>query len=90
MATDEKCDGHLKTTRNGFDKSRVIKRSIMVGGHKTSISLEDVFWNELRAIAYERNVHLSQLVGEIDSGRRHVNLSSTIRLFVFDQRRRSN
>ena len=90
MATDEKYRGDHKTTHNGFDKSRVIKRSIVVGHHKTSISLEDAFWNELRAIAHERNVHLSQLIGEIDSERTHINLSSAIRLFVFDQRRRSN
>jgi predicted DNA-binding ribbon-helix-helix protein len=62
----------------------------VVGHHKTSISLEDVFWNELRAIARERKVHLSELVDEIDSGRMHSNLSSAIRLFVFDKRRRRN
>ena len=88
MAPDEKCDGHLKTTHNGFDKSRVIKRSVLVGGHKTSISLEDVFWSGLREIARERNVHLSRLVGEIDFERRHANLSSAIRLFVFGRYRR--
>jgi predicted DNA-binding ribbon-helix-helix protein len=70
-------DGHLK--------SRVVKRSLVVGGHKTSVSLEDVFWNELRAIAHRRRLHLSQLVGTIDSERQHGNLSSAIRLFVFEQ-----
>lgn len=68
-------DGHLK--------SRVIKRSLVVGGHKTSVSLEDVFWNELRWIAENRHLHLSQLVGSIDADRQHCNLSSAIRLFVF-------
>ena len=67
--------------------SRVIKRSLVVGGHKTSVSLEDVFWNELRSIAHERHVHLSQLVGDIDSKRQHCNLSSAIRLFVLENRR---
>ncbi|MGA7974973.1 MAG: ribbon-helix-helix domain-containing protein [Pseudolabrys sp.] len=71
-------------------KSRVIKRSIVVGHHKTSVSLEEAFWNELRAIARERKVHLSELVDEIDSERTHSNLSSAIRLFVFDKCRRSN
>lgn len=68
--------------------SRVVKRSILVGSHHTSVSLEDVFWNELRAIAQERNIALSQLVGEIDSEREHGNLSSAIRLFVFAERRK--
>lgn len=68
--------------------SRVVKRSILVGSHHTSVSLEDVFWNELRAIAHERNIALSQLVGDIDSEREYGNLSSAIRLFVFDERRK--
>ena len=80
-------DDNLDDTRG---KSRVIKRSIVVDHHRTSVSLEDLFWNELRAIARERNLHLSQLVGEIDCERMHVNLSSAIRLFVFDKRRRRN
>ena len=71
-------DGHLK--------SRVLKRSLVVGGHKTSVTLEDVFWNELRAMADRRHVHLSQLVGEIDAERQHCNLSSAIRVFVFQYR----
>ena len=69
-------EGHLK--------SRVIKRSLVVGGHKTSVSLEDAFWIELRAIAQKLGVHLSQLVGSIDLERQHSNLSSAIRLFVFE------
>ena len=74
--TEKTDDGHLK--------SRVIKRSLVVGGHKTSVSLEDVFWNALRRIAHDRHIHLSQLVGAIDSERQHCNLSSAIRLFVFE------
>ena len=92
MATDDNRDGHLKTTDDYLEnirgKSRIIKRSIVVGHHKTSISLEDAFWDEFRAIARERNVHLSQLVEGIDAEREHSNLSSAIRIFVFDQRRR--
>lgn len=68
----------------GYLRSRVLKRSIVVGRHKTSVSLEDVFWNELRAIAQEWGVHLSQLVARIDVERQHGNLSSAIRLFVFE------
>ena len=63
-------------------KSLVIKRSIVVAGHKTSVSLEEAFWNALKEIAKARNVTLSDLVGAIDTGRQHGNLSSAIRLFV--------
>jgi predicted DNA-binding ribbon-helix-helix protein len=65
-------------------KSLVVKRSIVVSGHKTSVSLEDAFWNALKEIARARNVTLSELVAAIDSERRHDNLSSTIRLFVLE------
>ncbi|HEY2211025.1 MAG TPA: ribbon-helix-helix domain-containing protein [Bradyrhizobium sp.] len=68
-------------------RSRVLKRSIVVGRHRTSISLEDVFWNELREIAHRRGVRLSELVGHIDGERQHRNLSSSIRMFVFEQAR---
>jgi len=63
-------------------KSSVAKRSIVLGGHKTSISLEDAFWNGMKVIAGEREMTLSQLVGSIDASREHANLSSAIRLFV--------
>jgi predicted DNA-binding ribbon-helix-helix protein len=71
---------------NGHLRSQVTKRSLVVGGHKTSVSLEDAFWVELRSIAHKLGVHLSQLVGSIDSERQHSNLSSAIRLFVFEYR----
>jgi predicted DNA-binding ribbon-helix-helix protein len=72
--------------KRGYLRSQVTKRSLVVGGHKTSVSLEDAFWIELRSIAHNLGVHLSQLVGSIDSEREHSNLSSTIRLFVFEYR----
>jgi predicted DNA-binding ribbon-helix-helix protein len=65
-------------------KSAVLKRSVVIGGHKTSVSLEDGFWGSLKAIAGERNVTLSELVATIDGERQHGNLSSAIRLFVLD------
>jgi predicted DNA-binding ribbon-helix-helix protein len=65
-------------------KSPVVKRSIVIAGHKTSVSLEDAFWKALKDIAVARRMTLSDLVGAIDSGRRHGNLSSAIRLFVLD------
>ena len=65
-------------------KSPVIKRSIVVAGHKTSVSLEDAFWKGLKEIADDRDVTLSDLVSSIDTDRRQGNLSSAIRLFVLD------
>ncbi|MBN9587081.1 MAG: aryl-sulfate sulfotransferase [Afipia sp. 62-7] len=65
-------------------KSPVVKRSIVVAGHKTSVSLEEAFWNGMKEIASERSLTLSELVGEIDGGRQQGNLSSAIRLFVLD------
>ena len=68
-------------------KSLVIKRSIIVGGHKTSVSLEDDFWGALKEIALRHRVTLSDLVGSIDSQRQNGNLSSAVRLFVLNHYR---
>ena len=68
-------------------KSPVVKRSIVIAGHKTSVSLEDAFWKGLKEIAGGRDMTLSDLVSTIDSDRRHSNLSSAIRLFVLDHYR---
>jgi predicted DNA-binding ribbon-helix-helix protein len=65
-------------------KSPVVKRSIVIAGHKTSISLEDAFWKALKDIAIARHATLSDLVASIDTERQHGNLSSAIRLFVLD------
>ena len=65
-------------------KSPVVKRSIVITGHKTSVSLEDAFWSGLKDIAASRNMTLSELVASIDADRRQGNLSSAIRLFVLD------
>jgi predicted DNA-binding ribbon-helix-helix protein len=63
-------------------KSLVVKRSIVIGGRKTSVSLEDAFWKGLKEIASARDLTLSALVTNIDSGRTSGNLSSAIRLVV--------
>jgi predicted DNA-binding ribbon-helix-helix protein len=65
-------------------KSPVVKRSIVIAGHKTSVSLEDAFWRGLKEIAGGRDMTLSDLVATIDTDRQHGNLSSAIRLFVLD------
>lgn len=66
-------------------KSLVIKRSIVIDGHKTSVSLEDAFWDNLKTIAHTRQVTLSELVTKIDLSREQGNLSSAIRLFVLQR-----
>jgi len=68
-------------------KSQVVKRSIVIATHKTSVSLEDAFWNGLKEIAASRNMALSDLVSSIDAERKHGNLSSALRLFVLDHYR---
>jgi predicted DNA-binding ribbon-helix-helix protein len=68
-------------------KSPVIKRSIVVAGHKTSVSLEDAFWKGLKEIAAARGLTLSEMVATIDTSRVHGNLSSAIRLFVLEHYR---
>jgi predicted DNA-binding ribbon-helix-helix protein len=68
-------------------KSPVIKRSIVIAGHKTSVSLEDAFWRGLKDIATSRRMTLSDLVCAIDADRKHGNLSSAIRLFVLNHYR---
>ena len=68
-------------------KSPIVKRSIVIGGHKTSVSLEDAFWSGLKEIAHDQRVTLSNMVDAIDRVRQQSNLSSAIRLFVLDRLR---
>jgi predicted DNA-binding ribbon-helix-helix protein len=63
-------------------KSTIVKRSIVIDGHKTSVSLEDPFWTGLKTIAHAQQMTLSELVAKIDGTREQSNLSSAIRLFV--------
>jgi predicted DNA-binding ribbon-helix-helix protein len=88
------CGGGIAGTNSGsvraFNKTHwrlamrsvVAKRSIVIGKHKTSVSLEDQFWAALKEIAADRQLTLSELVSDIDSERRNGNLSSALRLFV--------
>ena len=69
-------------------KSPVVKRSIILAGHKTSVSLEDEFWGGLKEIAGKRLMSLSTLVDTIDAQRQQgSNLSSALRLFVLNHYR---
>jgi predicted DNA-binding ribbon-helix-helix protein len=71
-------------------KSLVVKRSIVIAGHKTSVSLEEAFWKALKEIAANRRQSLTDLVGAIDAERQQGNLSSAIRLFVLDHCQANN
>jgi predicted DNA-binding ribbon-helix-helix protein len=66
-------------------KSAVIKRSILINGHRTSVSLENEFWRGLHDVARSKNAPVAKLVEQIDRDRDNVNLSSAIRVFVFNQ-----
>jgi predicted DNA-binding ribbon-helix-helix protein len=65
-------------------KSAIVKRSIVIAGHKTSVSIEDSFWGALKDIAASRATTVAELVASVDAERRHGNLSSAVRLFVLD------
>jgi len=65
-------------------KSPIVKRSIVIAGHKTSVSIEDAFWSALKDIAASRGTTVAELVAAIDAARRQGNLSSAVRLFVLD------
>lgn len=64
--------------------STVRKRSIIIAGHKTSVSIEDEFWEAVKQIARERRATLSDLVAEIDARRTRGGLSSAVRLHVLE------
>ena len=72
------------------------KRSVMISGHATSVSLEQAFWQRLKAIAKHQGVSVNALIGEIDgersppdAGERAGHLSSAIRVFVLGKTSRS-
>lgn len=65
-------------------RSDIRKRSLSVAGHRTSISLETPFWDELGRIARARGMSVQALVARIDAERTGTNLSSALRLFVLD------
>jgi predicted DNA-binding ribbon-helix-helix protein len=60
----------------------IIKHSLVIAGHRTSISLEQAFWSRLKDIAANRGNSVAALVADIDAGRAGANLSSAIRVFV--------
>ena len=68
-------------------KSLIVRRSIVLAGQNTSVSLEEPFWQGLKDIATSRDTTPSDLIGSIDRKRKHDNLSSALRLFVLDHYR---
>ena len=62
----------------------ICKRSLAIAGHRTSISLEEAFWQGLRQVARHRNLSVAALVAEIDANRGEANLSSAIRVFILE------
>ncbi len=69
--------------------ARVVKRSIVIAGHRTSVSLEDAFWRALKIIAAETGLSIARLVLQIDAARGEANLSSAIRVYVLDHATRT-
>jgi len=78
-----------RTNEDGLMKSSVVKHSVVIGGHKTSISLEAAFWNHLKEIATTQQATLSKVITQIDEARECGNLSSAIRVFVLENLRDS-
>ena len=66
-------------------KSTIVKHSVVINGHKTSVSLEQPFWNIVREIAEAEQMTVSALLRQIDESRRHANLSSAVRIFVLER-----
>jgi len=63
---------------------KIVKRSVLIAGHRTSVSLEEAFWIEIQKAAHEENLSVSALIAKIDAERKG-NLSSALRLFVLER-----
>jgi len=77
--TDALTPASEKTSAEDVPRGALGRHSVVVAGHRTSVSIEDVFWETLRAIATERGISLNRLITEIDD-RRAGNLSSALRV----------
>jgi predicted DNA-binding ribbon-helix-helix protein len=69
----------------GAPSARVAKHSIVIAGHRTSVSLERAFWEALKAIALEEGCSLAALVARVDAARGEANLSSALRVFALER-----
>lgn len=77
-------------TKGRAMKSPIVKRSVMINGHKTSVSLEEGFWEGLKAIARLNGKTTQDLIGEIERTRTTGNFSSALRLFVLEHYRENS
>ncbi len=64
---------------------KVVKRSIVIAGHRTSVSLEEAFWSALKRIAASDGLSLAGLVAQVDAGRGEANLSSALRVYALER-----
>ncbi len=64
---------------------RVVKHSVVIAGHRTSVSLEDAFWRALKDMAAQEGLSLAALVAQVDAGRGEANLSSALRVFALER-----
>jgi predicted DNA-binding ribbon-helix-helix protein len=70
--------------RDNGASALIAKRSIMIAGHRTSVSLEECFWRSLKDIASAESLSLPALVARVDAARGDANLSSALRVFVVE------
>ncbi len=64
---------------------KVVKRSIVIAGHRTSVSMEGAFWAALKRIAASDGLSLAGLVAQVDAGRGEANLSSALRVYALER-----
>ena len=88
MVKKENGDGKSKPPAKPTPESELTERSLVVQGKQTSVRLEDALWSEVRAMAEERNVSVSDLVNSIDIKPEGIDLSSAIRRFITDYHRK--
>jgi predicted DNA-binding ribbon-helix-helix protein len=81
--------GCVRDHESDIMKSHITKRSVVIDGHKTSVSLEEPFWHAVREITQARAMTVSALLHEIDSNRTNANLSSAVRVFVLEHVRQA-
>jgi predicted DNA-binding ribbon-helix-helix protein len=65
-------------------KSAIIKRSVVIAGHKTSVSLEQPFWDVICEVADAEQTTVSAVLRRVDGARQHANLSSAVRMFALE------
>ena len=75
-----------KPAMTNTQDNRILKRSVRISGHLTSVSIEEIFWSALKDIAEKRGISINALVTEIDRNREG-NLSSALRVFTFKNAR---